>query len=299
MRAVRLDPPGRPQDLRVVSIEDPVVGSGTTVVRVRAASITRDELSWAADRLPAIPSYEMAGEVAASDPAGRGPGTGQRVCGLLPFDRDGAAAELAVVPTDALGEIPSGLSWVRAAALPLAALSAWQGLFVHGALQPSQRVLILGAAGGVGHLAVQLAAHRGAHVVAVASGAGVAFARALGAEEAFDRHEPFEDAVAPVDLVFDTSASEALVAAATLIRPGGRLVSIAADPPAEIAARLDTSYFVVEPDPGQLEEILGLAAAGVLRPAIDSTFPLSEAARAFERVATAGTRGKVVLEVEP
>jgi NADPH:quinone reductase-like Zn-dependent oxidoreductase len=126
------------------------------LVRVHAASITRDELEWPVDRLPAIPSYELSGVVVES---------GDEVYALTPFDRDGVAAEYAVVPADVLAPKPSRLSHVEAAALPMGGLTAWQALFVHGRLARGERVLITGSAGGVGHIAVQLARHAGAEVV--------------------------------------------------------------------------------------------------------------------------------------
>src|ERR1700746_1458121 len=182
MLAVRLHDDG----LKVEEIETPSADPGEVLVRVRAAAITRDELDWPVDRLPAIPSYELSGVVA---------GSGEEVYALTPFDRDGVAAEDAVVPAEALAPKPSQLSPIEAAALPMGGLTAWQALFVHGRLAPGERVLVTGASGGVGHIAVQLARHAGAAVVE--SGA--------------------------VDLVFDTRGGE--------IPVGGRVVTIAEEMP--------------------------------------------------------------------
>jgi NADPH:quinone reductase-like Zn-dependent oxidoreductase len=153
VRAVRLHPDG----LRLDEIECPVGPEGEILVRVHAAAITRDELEWPAERLPAIPSYELSGAVVE---------TGEEVFALTPFDRDGVAADYAVVPSQVLAPKPASLSHVEAAALPMGGLSAWQALFAHGRLQPGERVVVTGATGGVGHLAVQLARHAGAEVVA-------------------------------------------------------------------------------------------------------------------------------------
>jgi NADPH:quinone reductase-like Zn-dependent oxidoreductase len=183
MRAVRLYGEG----LRVEEIEVPEPGPGEVLCRVHAAAITRDELTWPTDRLPAIPSYELSGVVVDG---------GDEVVALTPFDRDGVAAEYAVVPTAVLAPKPPELSYVEAAALPMGALSGQQGLFVHGGLQPGERVLVTGASGGVGYLAVQLARHADAEVVA---------------EE-------------PADLVFDTAGTDPLPR-------GGRVVTIAAEAP--------------------------------------------------------------------
>ena len=152
MLAARLHHDG----LKVEEIETPSPDSGEVLVRVHAAAITRDELSWPVDRLPAIPSYELSGVVVAS---------GDEVYALTPFDRDGVAAEYAVVPADVLAPKPTRLTHVEAAALPMGGLTAWQALFVHGRLARGERLLVTGASGGVGHIAVQLARHAGATVV--------------------------------------------------------------------------------------------------------------------------------------
>src|SRR5579863_1371298 len=142
MLAVRLHPDG----LRLDEIATPTPGPGEVLIRVRAAAITRDELDWPTDRLPAIPSYELSGTVVE---------TGEDVYALTPFDRDGVAAEFAVVPEAVLSPKPRSLSHVEAAAVPMGGLSAWQGLFEHGGLRPGERVIVTGSRGGVGHLAVQ------------------------------------------------------------------------------------------------------------------------------------------------
>ena len=164
-------------------------------MRVHAAAITRAELEWPVDRLPAIPSYELSGVVV---------GSGDEVYALTPFDRDGVAAEYAVVPADVLAPKPLRLSHVEAAALPMGGLTAWQALFVHGRLARGERVLVTGASGGVGHIAVQLARHAGAAVVE--SG--------------------------PVDLVFDTRGGE--------VPAGERVVTIAEEMPGAIYFIVET-----------------------------------------------------------
>jgi len=142
--------------LKVEEIDTPSPDPGEVLVRVHAAAITRGELAWPANRLPAIPSYELSGVVV---------GSGDEVYALTPFDRDGVAAEYAVVPAEALAPKPVRLSHVEAAALPMGGLTAWQALFAHGRLARGERVLVTGASGGVGHIAVQLARHAGAAVV--------------------------------------------------------------------------------------------------------------------------------------
>jgi NADPH:quinone reductase-like Zn-dependent oxidoreductase len=220
---------------------------------------------------------------------------GEPVFALTGFDRDGVAADYAAVPADLLAPKPGSLGHVESAAVPLAALSAWQGLFVHGALDQGQRVLIHGAAGGVGQFATQLARHRGARVIGTTSPAGADLVRQLGAHEVLDG-TGFEDAVEPVDLVFDTVGGERLARSPSVVREGGRLVSVAEEPAAS-GAPITTSYFVVEPDRGQLVELGRLIDRGALRVAIDSVFALEDARAAFERSLASGKRGKVVLRV--
>ena len=205
MRALRL----YPQGLVLEEVARPEPGPGDVLVRVQSAAITRDELTWPVDRLPAIPSYELAGVVEA---------TGEAVMALTAFDRDGVAADYAVVPETLLAPRPAGLSDEQAAALPMPALSAWQGLVVHGGLQAGERVLITGARGGVGHVAVQLVRALGGALV--------------GEGEA-------------CDLLFDTAGGEALARSADR---AGRVVTIAAEAPG-------AEFFVVEPNGAQLASL--------------------------------------------
>jgi NADPH:quinone reductase-like Zn-dependent oxidoreductase len=298
MRAARLNPPGGIDALSVDEIEVPQPGAGEALVRVHAAAITRDELDWPTDRLPAIVSYELSGVVEAVARDVGDLAIGDDVFALTPFDRDGVAAEFAVVPAAFLASKPPGLSHLESAAIPLAGLTAWQGLFVHGELQQGDRVLILGAAGGVGHLATQLARWRGAHVIGTASSGATELAREFGAEQVLDPAAPFVGTIEPVDLVFDTVGGDPLARSADVLREGGRLVAVVEEPPQEIAERVRASYFVVEPDRDQLVELGKLANGGKLRPAIDSVFPLKDARAAFDRVMSPGKRGKVVIEVD-
>jgi NADPH:quinone reductase-like Zn-dependent oxidoreductase len=276
MHAVRVHAPGEPVALDEISIPEPAPGE--VLVRVHAAAITRGELDWPTDRLPAIPSYELSGTA-----------DGEEVWALLSFDRDGAAAEYVAVPAELLAPKPRSLGHVESAAIPLPALSAWQALFAHGRLADGERVLIHGAAGGVGQFATQLAHWRGAYVIGTTSGDRDAVV-ALGANEAVGRDAA---GVERVDLVFDTVGGDALARSVDLIRAGGRIVSVAGEPPTGVEA----TYFVVEPNRDQLAELARLVDEGVVKPLIDSVFPLAEARSAFERVMEPDKRGKVVLRV--
>jgi NADPH:quinone reductase-like Zn-dependent oxidoreductase len=292
MHAVRQHPPGGLAGLVYEEIETPQPGPGEVLVRVHAAAITRGELDWTADRLPATPSFELSGVVAALAPDVDDVAVGDQVYALIGFNREGAAAEYAVVPSRFLAPKPGTIGHVECAAVPLAALSAWQGLFDHGGLTEGERVLVQGAAGGVGHFAVQLARSRGAYVVGTASTGNQETVRELGADEVIHHAAKPEDAV---DLVFDTVGGERLQRATSLLRPGGRLVSVAEEPPAEPGVR--SAYFVVEPSRAQLVELAKLVDSGDLRPTIDAVFPLAESRKAFERTMGDRRRGKIVLRV--
>jgi NADPH:quinone reductase-like Zn-dependent oxidoreductase len=293
MRAVRLPEPGGPERLVLERIDVPEPSSGEALVRVHAAAITAHELDWPEDRFPAIPSYELSGVVSAVGPGvNEMAAEGDPVFALTPFDRDGVAAEFAIVGADLLASRPAGLDDIGSAATPMAALTAWQGMFLHGGLAAGQRVLVLGGGGGVGHVAVQLARARGAQVSATASDASAQLARDAGADKLLDL-EALDGAADPVDLVFDTVGAESLERAAPLLSPAGKIVTIVDEPPAGVEA----VYFVVEPDGGQLDEIRSLVDRGELRPSIDSVYPLDDARAAFERSLSPGKRGKVVLRV--
>jgi NADPH:quinone reductase-like Zn-dependent oxidoreductase len=293
MAAVRLGAPGL-DGLTVGVVETPQARAGEALVEVHAAALTRDELEWPVDRLPAIPCYELSGVVVdVADDVGR-VAAGDAVYALTEFDRDGVAAAYAAVPASLLAPKPSTLDHVESAAIPLPALSAWQGLFDHGRLHEGQRVLVTGAVGGVGQFATQLARRRGAHVVGVASPDGLQAARDLGAHEVVDGRGGGLEDVDQVDLVFDTVGGGLLRRAGALVRTGGRLVSVAERPQ---APDIDAVYFVVEPSSEQLVQIARLVEGGVIRPMIDSVFPLSDARAAFERSLARGKRGKVVLRV--
>jgi NADPH:quinone reductase-like Zn-dependent oxidoreductase len=253
MRAVRLHEDG----LRVERLTVPTPAVDEALIRVHAAAITRDELTWPADRLPAIPSYELSGVVAEIGPGVSDLAAGDEVFALTPFDRDGVAAEYAAVPASGLAPRPRVLTHVQSAALPMPGLTAWQGLFDHGQLAEGERVRVLGQSGGVGHVAVQLA-------------------RTQLADEGEGS-----------DLVFDTVGGAALAAA---IGSAPRVVSVAEEAEGVI-------YFVVEPNREQLLKLAGRADAGELETEIDSVFELEDALAAFARVSERGKHGKVVLRV--
>ena len=300
MNAVRLTTPNGPAGLVYEQIEIPQPKMGEVLVRVRAAAITRDELDWPTNRLPAIPSYEVSGVVAELGEHVEGFAVGDEVYALSAFNRDGAAAEYVIVPQELLAHKPKTLDHIQSAAIPMTALTAWQGLFEHGHLERGQRVLIHGATGGVGHVAVQLARWCGAYVIGTVSSENVEIARNIGVSEIVDTSTTrFESMIRDVDLVFDTAGGERLERSPAVIRKGGRLVSVASEPPKEYANSLGVQalYFVVSPNREQLSEIAHLVDNGCLHPIIAEVFPLSRARKAFERCQTHRGVGKIVLRV--
>ena len=291
MRVVRLRAAGGPEQLAVEEADRPRPGPMEALVRVRTAAITRGELEWPVDRLPAIPSYELSGVVEEVGPGVAGVAAGDEVFALTPFDRDGVAADYTSVPAELLVPKPQALGYAESAAIPLPALTAWQGLFDHGRLDADGRVLIHGAAGNVGGFAVQLARAAGAHVIGTASAAYRDLVLQLGAHEAVDAADGFEDAVEPVDVVFDTVGGERLRRSRAVLRAGGRLVSVAEEPPE------GGVYFIVEPNRDQLDSLARMVDDGDLRPPPVEVFPLTSAREAFARSLQPDRRGKVVLTV--
>ena len=291
MRVVRLRAPGGPEQLAVEEADRPQPGPGEALVRVHAAAITRGELEWPVDRLPAIPCYELCGVIEEAGAGVAGIAAGDKVFALTPFDRDGVAADHTALPAELLVPSPRALGDAESAAIPLPALTAWQGLFDHGRLGADERVLIHGASGVVGGFAVQLARARGAHVIGTASGANLGLVRQLGAHEAIDAATRFEDAAESVDLVFDTAGGARLHRSVAVLRAGGRLVSVAEEPPD------GGVYFTVEPNREQLRSIARLVDAGELRPPSVDIFQLTSAREAFARSLERGRPRKVVLDV--
>jgi NADPH:quinone reductase-like Zn-dependent oxidoreductase len=225
---------------------------------------------------------------------------GEAVYGLIDFRRDGADAEYVAARAAALASKPATLTFAEAAATPLSALTAWQALFDHGGLRAGERVLIHGGAGGVGSFAVQLACWRGAHVAATASARDADLVRKLGAADVIDyRATRFEEAVADMDLVFDTVGGETWERSWDVLRPGGRLVSIAVPRPPEREASdgRRAIWFVVEPNRGQLMELGELIDGGRLRPIVSSMLPLARGREAYGPNRRDGGPGKTVLLV--
>lgn len=294
--------------MRYEDAPTPRLAPGDALVRVRAAAITPTEFAWNStftdpdgkDRLPIVPSFELSGRVEEVDPNSSGLTAGDEVFGLLNFWRDGAAAEYVAARATDLAPKPTSLDHVHAAAVPLSGLTAWQALFDHAKLNAGDRLLIHGAAGGVGTYAVQLAHARGAHVVGTASKSNTAFLEDLGADEVLHYKENrFEDRVRDADVVLDTVGGDTLERSWGVVRKGGTLVTIAGDAPSERAAKhgVRAVSFTVEPNRGQLMELAKRLDSGSLRAIVEEVYPLSRAREAYERGLRGHNRGKLVLRV--
>ena len=307
MRALRLHQRDGADGLTYEEAAVPSPAVGDVLVRVHAASFTPTELAWPStwvdrsgrDRRPVVPGHEVSGVVVELGFGTAGLAPGDAVFGITDWYRDGAAAEYVAVEARNLAPRPRALSHVDAAAVPLAGLTAWQALFVHGALAADERVLVLGAGGGVGTLVVQLARRAGGHVV----GAGRPWSRdlalSLGAREFVDVSGSRLEDVEPVDLVVDAAGGELLERSWSTLRPGGRLVSVTQPPDPAAAERVGvgSGYFVVEPDRAQLNELARLIDEGELRPVVGQVLDLGDGAEAFQAKQGHGIPGKVVLRV--
>lgn len=309
MKAVRLHREGGPEQLVYEDAPEPKLGAGDALIRVHATGITPAELTWAdtyrncdgSERLPAIPGHEVSGVVESVADGVSDMSTGDEVYALTSFCRDGAAAEYVAVHAADLAPKPQSLDHVQAAAVPLSALTVWQAFFDHARLASGQRVLIHGAAGGVGSFAVQIAHWHGAYTVGTASAHNRDFLLGLGANEVIDyQHVNFEQTVRDIDVVLDTIGGDTRKRSWQVLKPGGILVSLPEPiPEGEAAAHGRRGvFFIVKPDREQLGNIATLIDSGAVRPVIAETIPLANARQAFERGVAGHTRGKLVLQVE-
>jgi NADPH:quinone reductase-like Zn-dependent oxidoreductase len=288
------------------NIPQPQPGPGEVLVHIRAAGVTPTELSWSPTshdksggiRVGAVPGHEFSGVVAAVGDGVSSDQIGREVFGMNDWYSDGALAEYCTAPLSAVVPKPRNLTHAEAASVPIGALTAWQGLFDHAKLQPGENVLVHGGAGAVGLFVVQLARRHEAHVIATVSARNRDFVLGLGAHEVIDyRAERFEDCVKEIALVFDTVGGETLERSWNVLKPGGRLVTIAADVEGSTDPRIKQAYFIVEPNQKQLAEIAGLLDDGKLRTVVDSVFPLSQAPDVFAGKAARQGRGKMVIEI--
>ena len=290
--------------LSLTDMPYPHAAENDVVVRVYAAGFTPGELDWPAtwsdragrDRTPSVPGHELSGVVAELGYGTTGLTVGQRVFGLADWTRNGSLAEYTAVEARNLAPLPADVGHTVAAALPISGLTAWQGLFDHARLGTGQTVLIHGAAGGVGSIAVQLAREAGARVIGTGRAADKDTARGLGADAFVDLQAGGLEEAGPVDVVFDVIGGQILQRSTALVRAGGTLVTIAA-PPAVQPGNGRAIFFVVEPDRARLADLAQRLRDGRIKPLVGAVRPLSEAPAAF--APDRRTHGKTIIQIAP
>ena len=297
MRAVVMRETGDPDVLRSEEVDAPEPGDGEVLIRVRAASV--NPVDWKYRRgfmprsVPAILGSDVSGTVEVSRADGFA--AGDEVFGLA---ASGAYAELATASAAVIARKPAGVSHEQAAALPVAALTGWQGLFDRGGLQDGGTALIAGAAGGVGHFAVQFARVAGARAIGTGSTRNRDFVLGLGAADYVDyTQQDVAGAVSGVDVALDTVGGQTTQSLVPTVREGGVLVTIAGPPPTEAARErgVRAELMIMSPTAEQLAHVADLVAAGDVRVEIAAVLPLDDAPRAHQLSETGHTRGKIVL----
>ncbi len=305
MKAIRVHQYGGPEQLRYEDAPAPEAGSGQVLVRVHAASVNPWDYKLASGmfqkmvpmELPYVPGGDFSGVIAE---LGRGVGglnVGDAVYGNCPR---GAYAQLTVAPAEAIAARPAHLNDIEAASVPVAAQTAWQGLFEHGQVRSGQMVLIHAASGGVGSFAVQFAHWRGARVLATGSESNTDYLRSLGADVVIDyKTTPFETVAKDINMVFDLVGGETQSRSFGVLKAGGILVATS-QPPSEDQARrygIKAMLMNMRPSTQRLKEISTLLDEGAISTSVTKTFPLEAAREAWEYAKSGHTRGKVVLEV--
>ena len=306
MHAIRIHEFGGPEVLRNDTIALPLPQDDEVLVRVHAASVNpidykiRSGDRGDAEKLPITLGRDLSGVIESCGPSVQGLRAGDAVFALLGWDR-GSHAEHVVVKAVEMAPKPSNLSHAEAASVPLAALTAWQGMVDHGGLAKGQRVLIHGGAGGVGHFAIQIAKALGAWVATTCSATDLDFVRELGADQAIDyKAQKFEDELKDIDLVYDLIGGETQERSFQVLRHGGALISTLQEPDKAkaIAKGARIAHYMAAPNAAELAQIGRLIEAGEIRPHVAKTYVLEQAAQAEAVLEKEHVRGKIVLTVE-
>lgn len=310
MKAVRIHQYGGPEVLTYENAPKPDPKENELLVRVHAAGVNpvdcktragRGVAGRLADPFPLIVGWDVSGVVEAVGEAVTGFAVGDAVYGMPRFPGIAAAyAQYVTVPATEMAHKPASIGHAQAAALPLVSLTAWQSLFDAGKLAAGQRVLIHAAAGGVGHIAVQLAKWKGAYVFGTASARNQDFLLDLGVDEFINyKTTQFEKAATELDLVLDSLSGDTRERSWQTLKKGGVLVSILGPAAAETAAEygVRTEKVLVQPNQAQLTHLAKLVDAGDIKPVLEAVLPLKDAQEAHRRVEQGHTRGKIVLEV--
>lgn len=299
-----IDGRGKPA-LAIADVPAPTASRGEILIKVYAAGVTPTELLWyptshnkdGSPRSQAIPGHEFSGVVAQLGEGVEGFAAGEEVFGMNDWFADGATAEYCVTVPSSIARKPARLTYAEAGAVPIGALTAWQGLIDHAKLRAGERLLVHGASGAVGVFAVQLARLHGAEVIATASGRNREFLLQLGARQVIDyTTDAFDKQVRDVDVVFDAVGGETLERSWSVLKPSGRVVTIAADSEGTGDRRVKDAFFIVEPNQQQLAEIGELLNSGKLRVFVDAEVPLTNAPAAYAgKVGREHGYGKVVI----
>lgn len=305
MKAIYLQQKAGAESLESGELPRPTPKAGEVLIKVFATAVTPTELDWMPTfsqpsgeprSFPIVLSHEFSGAVEALGPNVNGIKTGDEIYGLNDWFTNGAQAEYCVASPGTFAPKPKSLSRAESAVVPISVLTAWQGLFEKGKLERNERILIHGAAGGVGTFAVQLARWRGAHVTATASAGNIEFVRALGADKVIDyRATRFEDVICDVDLVFDCVGGETLERSWGVLKKTGKLVTVASDIGSD--KRSQDAFMLVRSDGPQLAQLGGMIDAGELRVFMEAVYPLAQAKEAYARAQKGGMRGKIALSV--
>src|SRR5882757_6781663 len=309
MKAIRIHNYGGPEVLQCEDAPRPKPQAGEVLVRVKAAGV--NPIDWKVreghmkdfwpHKFPLILGWDLSGVVEEVGPGVSRFKIGDEVYSIPDPTRDGAYADYIVVRESELALKPNSLHHIRAATVPLAALTAWQSLFDTAQLQPGQRVLIHAGSGGVGHFAVQLAKWKDAYVFATASTKNQDLLRKLGVDEPIDyTQQRFEDVARNIDVVLDTIGGETQERSWSVLKKGGNLVSLVHPPSEERAKELGVRAVFLggKSNGAQLAEIAKIIELGKLAPIIDRILPLSEARRAHQLSQSGHTHGKIVLRVK-
>jgi NADPH:quinone reductase-like Zn-dependent oxidoreductase len=308
MKAVQIHHYGGPDELHYEDVTVPDILPDDVLIRVKATSI--NPIDWKIREgarketprtFPIVLGWDVAGIIERVGSQVNNFKAGDEVYSRPDTSRNGTYAEFVAVRANEVALKPKTLDFIASAAIPLAGLTAWQGLFDQGKLQRGQIVLIHGASGGVGTLAVQLAKWKGAHVIGTSSKKNMDFLKELGADEVIDyESEHFEDILRDIDLVFDTIGGDVQMNSLKVLKPGGILVSTVGikDPAAVKAKGIQGISYMARSLPDQLREMAQLIDEGKLRPIIAKTLPLQQAAQAQMESEKGHTRGKIVLTVQ-
>jgi NADPH:quinone reductase-like Zn-dependent oxidoreductase len=288
-------------------LKEPEPGLGELLIQVHAAGVTPTESLWyptthtksGTARTHAVPGHEFSGVITAIGKDVQGFEIGDEVYGMNDWFVAGATAEFCITLPQNIARKPATLSHEAAASVPIGALTSWQGLIDRAKLEPGERVLVHGGAGAVGLYAVQLAHIRGAHVITTVSAQDIDFVKRLGADGAIDyKAFRFEKEVRDVDVVFDSVGGDTLERSWGVLKPGGSMVTIAADGEGTDDQRVKDAFFIVEPNQKQLVEIAKQLDAGHLRAFIKTTVPLNEASAAYTGAVMHTSRyGKIVIAI--